>query len=89
MEDSPAATQRKFFVGGNWKSNGSAQFAKDLIHNLLNKMKYDHDKIDLVVCPIYLHIALAKAMLVDNILVCSQNVSKFGNGAYTGEISAE
>lgn len=39
------STNRKYFVGGNWKCNGTQAFAKDLVENVLNKAEYNHDKV--------------------------------------------
>jgi len=41
-----------------------------------------------IVAPVMIHIPLAKAMLKDGVFVAAQNVSKFGEGAYTGEVAA-
>lgn len=37
--------QRKYFVGGNWKCNGTLAFAKELVEGTLNKVEYNHDKV--------------------------------------------
>lgn len=76
-------------VGGNWKCNGTVQSIKDLVNDVLNKAEYDTGKIDVLVAPISIHIASVKALLKENIKVAAQNMSANGNGAYTGEISAE
>jgi len=34
-------SKRKYFVGGNWKSNGTTKFVRDMINDTLNKMKFD------------------------------------------------
>jgi len=81
--------QRKMIVGGNWKCNGTVQSIKDLVNDILNKAEYDHNKIEVLVSPISIHIASVKALLKENIKVMAQNMSGTGNGAYTGEISAE
>jgi len=54
----------------------------------LNTLKFDQAKVEVVVCPIFLHIASAKAMLDGKIQVGSQNISANKNGAFTGEVSA-
>ena len=76
-------------VGGNWKCNGTVQSIKDLVNDVLNKAEYDTNKIEILVCPISIHIASVKALLKEDIKVMAQNMSTTGNGAYTGEISAE
>lgn len=80
---------RKMIVAGNWKSNGTIQSTKDLVNGVLNKAEFDTEKVEVIVTPIYIHIASVKALLNDKIKVGSQNISQTGNGAYTGEISAE
>jgi triosephosphate isomerase len=44
--------------------------------------------VEIVIAPMVLHMSLGKTMLKDNMFIASQNVSKFGEGAYTGEVSA-
>lgn len=84
-----AGAQRKFIIGGNWKSNGSVDFVRELCTKTLNTMEFDENHVEVVVAPISLHITSTKTMLNSNILVAAQNISAEGNGAYTGEISAE
>ena len=84
-----AAAQRKYIIGGNWKSNGSVDMVRQLCTDTLNTMEFDTNRVEVVVAPISLHIASAKAMLNSNVLVSAQNISATGNGAFTGEISAE
>ena len=81
--------KRKFIVGGNWKSNGTVDFVRQLCNNTLNTMKYDQDRVQVVVAPVYIHIASAKAILASHISVAAQNVSAQKNGAFTGEVSAD
>ena len=61
---------------------------KDLILNVINETTFDPTKVDVIVSPIMLHIPLAKVMCKDGVQVAAQNVSKFGEGAYTGEVAA-
>jgi len=81
--------KRKFIVGGNWKSNGTVDFVRQLCNDTLNTMKYDQDRVQVVVAPVYIHIASAKAILASHISVAAQNVSAQKNGAFTGEVSAD
>jgi triosephosphate isomerase len=80
---------RKYIIGGNWKSNGSVDFVRQLCTETLNTMKFDAHKVEVVVAPVFIHIASAKAMLNESISVAAQNVSANKNGAFTGEVSAE
>jgi hypothetical protein len=38
-------SHRQYFVGGNWKCNGSVAFTKEMIEGTLNKMEYNHDRV--------------------------------------------
>jgi hypothetical protein len=33
--------QRKCFIGGNWKCNGSVKFLSEMIEGTLNKVEYN------------------------------------------------
>lgn len=87
MVEAPA--QRKYIIGGNWKSNGSVDFVRTMCTDTLNTMEFDANRVEVVVAPIALHITSTKTMLNSNVLVAAQNISADGNGAFTGEISAE
>uniref|UniRef100_A0A7S3N760 Triosephosphate isomerase n=1 Tax=Euplotes harpa TaxID=151035 RepID=A0A7S3N760_9SPIT len=80
---------RRYFVGGNWKCNGTVEKNRELITDVINKLEFDPTKVDVVVAPVSLHIAMAKVMLQDNVKVACQNISMYGTGAFTGEIAAE
>ena len=80
--------KRKYIIGGNWKSNGTVDFVRKTC-DALNALQFARDEIDVVVCPITIHIASAKAMLVAGVEVSCQNISATKDGAFTGEISAE
>nr|CAG4635015.1 EOG090X0BSC [Alona affinis] len=78
-------SQRKFFVGGNWKMNGNKKEI-DAIINFLTAGPLDPNT-DLVcgVPPCYLEYARSK--LPKSIGVAAQNCYKVAKGAFTGEIS--
>ena len=80
---------RTYMVVGNWQCNGSVQSVKDYVNEVLNSAKFDTEKLEVVVAPISIHIASAKALLNSRIKVACQNISHHQKGAYTGEISAE
>lgn len=81
-------SSRKPWVGGNWKCNGSMSSIAVLFETL-NKCEFNSDKVDVAICPTALHMSAAKSSLADRFEICSQNVSRTGNGAFTGEISVE
>ena len=93
-------SERKYFLAANWKSNGTTHFVKDIVQNLINSFEYDPSKLgkimsklitvlDLMLLPGALHISLVKAMVAPHVSVGAQDVSAYGQGAFTGEIAAE
>ena len=80
---------RKLLVGGNWKQNGTMKFAAEFPVKTLNKAKFDTKKVEVVVAPTALHLMTVKHAIKGPVQVAAQNISKFKNGAYTGEVSAE
>jgi glyceraldehyde 3-phosphate dehydrogenase len=82
-----SSSSRKFFVGGNWKCNGSVGQAHDLV-GLLNTAKIPKS-VEVVVAPSSIHASEVKKSLRKDIRVSGQDVWTQGNGAFTGETSAE
>lgn len=60
-----------------------------MCNDILNQIKYDTSKVEVIVAPVSIHIASVKALVNKDIKVCVQNISATKNGAFTGEISAE
>ncbi len=89
MGSASSKQARKLFVGGNWKCNGSLQFIKEFPETCLNTIKYDSAKVEILIAPTSVHLPTAMKTIKNDIHVSAQNISKFGNGAYTGEVSAE
>lgn len=79
---------RKNFVAANWKCNGTLESIKTLTNDF-NKLEFDPNKLDVVIFPVSVHYEYTKNLLDKKFGVGIQNVSKFGSGSYTGEISAE
>ena len=80
---------RRLIVGGNWKCNGSVDFARTFPTNTLQKMVFNTNKVEVVVAPNFLHLAGAQAALQGSkVQLSAQNCSLYGNGAYTGETSS-
>ncbi|KAI9796090.1 MAG: triosephosphate isomerase [Piccolia ochrophora] len=78
---------RKFFVGGNFKMNGSVSSTKSIIDNL-NNAKLDPNT-EVVIAPSSLYLLLARDHLRKGLEVAAQNVFDRPNGAFTGELSVE
>jgi triosephosphate isomerase len=80
---------RKYCLGGNWKSNpGSAAAVKELCESF-KATKFDKSKVEVIICCVNIHMEVAKAALGDSdIELGIQNISKTGNGAFTGEVTA-
>ncbi|KAM0946654.1 putative triose-phosphate isomerase [Dioscorea sansibarensis] len=82
-----AGSGKVFFVGGNWKCNGTKDSISKLVTDL-NGAKLEDD-VDVVVAPPYVYIDQVKNSLTDRIEISAQNSWVGKGGAYTGEISAE
>ena len=77
---------RKIFIGGNWKCNNTLADTRSLVSNVINKLSYDSNKIQVLVCPTTLQIPEVTATLTNkDVLVGAQNVNNKNFGAYTGE----
>lgn len=80
---------RRYLVGGNWKCNGSldfaAKFPKEVLANLTTQ------NVDVVVAPSTIHLLRVQEALAgkQGVHLSTQNTSLYGNGAYTGETSVE
>ncbi|BDA46566.1 Triosephosphate isomerase, chloroplastic [Coccomyxa sp. Obi] len=77
----------KFFVGGNWKSNGTKESVKKLVQDL-NFAQIPSD-IDVIVAPTFVHLPYVVENIKDRFQVSAQNCWVGKAGAYTGEIAPE
>eukprot|EP01102_Stenamoeba_stenopodia_P011609 TRINITY_DN3586_c0_g1_i1.p1 TRINITY_DN3586_c0_g1~~TRINITY_DN3586_c0_g1_i1.p1 ORF type:complete len:252 (+),score=84.27 TRINITY_DN3586_c0_g1_i1:84-839(+) len=82
------ASSRKFFVGGNWKCNGSKSLIDTLVPQL-NDAAFAADKVEVVIAPPALYLSAVAAKVKPEIKVAAQNAYSEASGAFTGEISAE
>jgi len=78
---------RQFFVGGNFKMNGSVETIKKII-GYLNDAKLDPN-VEVVIAPPSLYLLLAREHLKPGLEIAAQNVFDKPNGAFTGEISVD
>ena len=81
--------ERKLFIGGNWKSNGSMKSIESLFNDVLAKLSFKKQHLDVVICPMSIHLDYVKKLNTSDIQISAQNVSLTAEGAYTGEISAK
>ncbi|KAH0884836.1 hypothetical protein HID58_060932 [Brassica napus] len=80
---------RKFFVGGNWKCNGTAEEVKKIVNTLNEAQVPSQDVVEVVVSPPYVFLPLVKSILRPDFHVAAQNCWVKKGGAFTGEVSAE
>ncbi len=78
---------RKFFVGGNWKMNGSTAACSDLVKNVAAASL--SDTVDVVIAPPSVYLPVVKSLASASsafIQLAAQNCYNASSGAYTGEI---
>ncbi|EPE10355.1 triosephosphate isomerase [Ophiostoma piceae UAMH 11346] len=76
---------RTFFVGGNFKMNGTVKSIKTIVDNLNNATLDANTEV--VVAPPALFLLLVRETLKGKIEVAAQNIYDKPDGAYTGENS--
>jgi len=79
------ASERKFFVGGNWKMNGTKAEING-IAEFLKKGPLSPNTEVVVGCP-QCYLAYSREQVPAAIGVAAQNCYKAGKGAFTGEIA--
>jgi triosephosphate isomerase len=83
-------SKAKFFVGGNWKANGTVVSVNELVEDLNSRANDIPGGIDVCVSPSTIHIPSVIANLDANkYKVAAQNCSATGFGAHTGELAPE
>ncbi|CAN1167168.1 Triosephosphate isomerase, cytosolic [Linum perenne] len=80
---------RKFFVGGNWKCNGTSEEVKKIVALLNGAEVPSEDVVEVVVSPPYVFLPVVKSELRPDFKVAAQNCWVRKGGAFTGEVSAE
>ncbi|KAH7281807.1 hypothetical protein KP509_36G063900 [Ceratopteris richardii] len=80
---------RKFFVGGNWKCNGTVAEVNKIVNVLNDADVPSADVVEVVVSPPFVFLPQVKATLRSDFAVSAQNSWVKKGGAYTGEVSAE
>nr|UDB72884.1 triosephosphate isomerase [Hemiscorpius lepturus] len=77
--------QRKFFVGGNWKMNGSKAGITE-IGQFMTKGPLDPNTEIVLGCPA-IYLEFAQKAMPPNVSMAAENCYKVEKGAFTGEIS--
>jgi len=80
---------RKFFVGGNWKCNGTTDQVDKIVKILNEGQVPPTDVVEVVVSPPYVFLPVVKSQLRPEFQVAAQNCWVKKGGAFTGEVSAE
>lgn len=81
---------RKYLIAGNWKQMGTIDWAQKFSTGVLKPITFEAEDMDVVLAPSALHMRLVQESLAGSqIQLCGQNISMHGNGAFTGEMSAE
>ncbi|KAJ9175723.1 hypothetical protein P3X46_014251 [Hevea brasiliensis] len=80
---------RKFFVGGNWKCNGTTEEVKKIVSTLNEGQVPSPDVVEVVISPPFIYLPLVKSSLRPDFHVAAQNCWVKKGGAFTGEVSAE
>ncbi|XP_070153440.1 triose phosphate isomerase [Polyergus mexicanus] len=76
---------RKFFVGGNWKMNGTKSEINDIVAFL--KTGPLDPNVEIVVGVPSIYLTYVTSIVPNNVSVSAQNTYKVSKGAFTGEIS--
>ena len=80
---------RKFFVGGNWKCNGTTEEVKKIVSKLNEGEVPSEDVVEVVLSPPFVFLPVVKSLLRPDFYVAAQNCWVRKGGAFTGETSAE
>mmetsp|Transcript_5733 Transcript_5733/g.7045 ORF Transcript_5733/g.7045 Transcript_5733/m.7045 type:complete len:275 (+) Transcript_5733:58-882(+) len=80
--------ERKYLIGGNWKSNGTLAEQEDRV-KIFNEAGPIPSNCEVAICAPYIHLPMLLSKLRDDIAVGAQDCGKNEkDGAYTGEIGA-
>ena len=88
----------KYFIA-NWKAHKNQKevetwintFTEIIKHNQNIKSNLDNNKIQITICPAFPYVFLLKEKIkqFNNIFIGSQDISKFDEGEYTGEVDGK
>lgn len=75
------------YLIGNWKANKTVEEARSWILEVRKQNPRVHPRLALVLVPSFIHLTLFKEEFPELTLGC-QDLSPYGDGAYTGEVTA-
>lgn len=79
----------KKIIVGNWKMNPTSEKEAKVLFRLFSKMFPTRNKnIEVVICPPFVYMPLAKKELKKSLVLGSQSIGPEEKGAYTGEVSS-
>jgi triosephosphate isomerase (TIM) len=79
---------RRNWIGGNWKCNGTTSQIRGIVRFLNNAGQFPLSS-EIVICAPAVHLLNVAEAIRKDISIGSEDVGLYGNGAYTGETSAE
>ncbi|MCC5786608.1 MAG: triose-phosphate isomerase [Phycisphaerales bacterium] len=85
-------SERRPFVGGNWKMNSTLKGASELIRGVADALAGEIASIDVAVFPPCVYLLAVKSILRDRqspIMLGAQDVYPEAEGAFTGEVSVD
>ena len=75
---------RTKFICGNWKMNKTSKEAGEFVSELI---KYDFKGMDVLIAPSFASLNEVNKIGKNKIHIAGQNICKYNDGAYTGEVS--
>jgi len=75
-------------AAGNWKMNGSRQFARDLVKGLADQLATTKLAADVLVCPPFPYIETVLSAAGSGLLVGAQDCHAKVSGPHTGDVAA-
>lgn len=78
--------ERTFFVGGNWKCNGTTKSITELIEKINEGPSISGEPVEAVVGVPFPYLSLVRQKLRKDWGVSAQNCWKGDGGAFTGEV---
>jgi triosephosphate isomerase len=81
---------RKYIVG-NWKANKTEQEVRTWVKEVYSSgtLSQTSDRLEVLLAPSFLYLQLIHELSKDQLALCTQSISPYGSGPYTGAVSAQ